>query len=83
MRHTTSNSEIGHNYRMSNVLAGIGRGQMEVLDEHVALRRRNYDFYVEHLSDIDEISFLDEPENTFSNRWLSCVLLKITNSARQ
>lgn len=69
-------SEIGYNYRMSNVLAGIGRGQMEVLDDHVALRRRNYEFYNEQLSDVESISFLDEPENMFSNRWLSCILLK-------
>ena len=69
-------SEIGHNYRMSNILAGIGRGQMEVLDKHVALRRRNYFFYREHLGNVDQISFLEEPINTFSNRWLSCILLK-------
>ncbi|MDT0607827.1 DegT/DnrJ/EryC1/StrS family aminotransferase [Croceitalea rosinachiae] len=67
-------SEIGHNYRMSNVLAGIGRGQMEVLDERVEARRRNYRYYLEELNDIDGLSFLPEPEGMFSNRWLSCVL---------
>jgi dTDP-4-amino-4,6-dideoxygalactose transaminase len=67
-------SEIGHNYRMSNVLAGIGRGQMQVLDERVHARRRNYDFYVEMLKDLEEISFLQESQGVFSNRWLSCIL---------
>jgi len=66
-------SHIGFNYRMSNVLAGIGRGQMEVLDKHVALRRRNYNFYKEHLSKYTAISFLEAPEGFFSNRWLTCI----------
>lgn len=67
-------SEIGHNYRMSNVLAGIGRGQMEVLDERVEARRRNYSYYYEELNGIAGLSFLPEPQGMFSNRWLSCVL---------
>ena len=67
-------SHIGHNYRMSNVLAGIGRGQMEVLKSRVSARRRNYDYYVETLSSYNEISFLPEPKDFFSNRWLSCIL---------
>ncbi|NJB35372.1 aminotransferase class I/II-fold pyridoxal phosphate-dependent enzyme [Croceivirga sp. JEA036] len=68
-------SEIGHNYRMSNVLAGIGRGQMEVLPERVAARRANYDFYVKELSDSKQVNFLDEPKGLRSNRWLSCIVL--------
>lgn len=67
-------SEIGHNYRMSNVLAGIGRGQMEVLDDRVQARRGNYSYYTEHLKDAPDISFLPELEGMFSNRWLSCIL---------
>jgi dTDP-4-amino-4,6-dideoxygalactose transaminase len=67
-------SAIGHNYRMSNVLAGIGRGQMEVLDERVAARRANYHYYTEHLEGLDGIEFLKEPAGHFSNRWLSCIL---------
>ncbi|WP_435625430.1 DegT/DnrJ/EryC1/StrS family aminotransferase [Flagellimonas sp.] len=67
-------SEIGHNYRMSNVLAGIGRGQMEVLEERVEARRRNYSYYHQEFKDIAGLSFLPEPEGMFSNRWLSCVL---------
>ncbi len=66
-------SEIGYNYRMSNITAGIGRGQMEVLDSHVANRRRNFDFYKKHLEFSSEIKFLEEPEGFYSNRWLSCI----------
>ncbi|PKQ44058.1 aminotransferase class I/II-fold pyridoxal phosphate-dependent enzyme [Confluentibacter flavum] len=67
-------SSIGYNYRMSNVLAGIGRGQMEVLDKRVAARRQNFDFYKKHLSTYDSISFLEEPEGCFSNRWITCII---------
>ncbi len=67
-------SHIGYNYRMSNVLAGIGRGQMEVLDDRVAARRANYDFYRASFAHLPEIEFLDEPKGFFSNRWLSCIL---------
>lgn len=67
-------SHIGYNYRMSNVLAGIGRGQMEVLGDRVAARRANHRFYEEALKDIKDISFLQEPKGYFSNRWLSCIL---------
>lgn len=66
-------SQIGFNYRMSNVLAGIGRGQMDVLDKHVALRRQNFNFYKDHLSNHPSISFLEEPAGCFSNRWLTCI----------
>jgi len=67
-------SEIGYNYRMSNVLAGIGRGQMEVLKDRVEARRRNFQFYKEHLSNIPGISFSIEKEGSFSNRWLTCII---------
>ncbi len=70
-------SHIGYNYRMSNIVAGIGRGQMEVLDDRVRKRRENYDFYKRELSVIDRISFVDEPPEYFSNRWLTTIL---TNS---
>lgn len=68
-------SHIGYNYRMSNVLAGIGRGQMEVLPERVEQRRRNHTFYKKTLGDLAGISFLEEPEGFYSNRWLSCILV--------
>ena len=70
-------SELGYNYRMSNVLAGIGRGQMEVLDKHIACRRANNKFYNEELfNTIDGIIVFKEPnENYFSNHWLTCILI--------
>ena len=67
-------SEIGHNYRMSNVLAGIGRGQMEVLQNRVDARRANFEFYKEALNGKYGIQFLEEPKDMVSNRWLSCLL---------
>ncbi|PCI11966.1 MAG: pyridoxal phosphate-dependent aminotransferase [Flavobacteriaceae bacterium] len=72
-------SEIGYNYRMSNVLAGIGRGQMLVLDTRVAARRNNYKRYFDALSPKKEFTFLDEPQESFSNRWLSCLLTSSYN----
>lgn len=68
-------SEIGYNYRMSNVAAGIGRGQMEVLDQRVAKRRANFEFYKNELVNIPAITLKDEPEGYFSNRWLSTMLI--------
>lgn len=76
-----SHKTIGYNYRMSNILAGIGRGQMQVLDSYVALRRNNYNYYLKHLGTIKEICFLNEPDGFFSNRWLTCIVLK-TNKMR-
>lgn len=67
-------SHVGYNYRMSNVLAGIGRGQMQVLKDRVAARRSNHEFYMDALDSEKEITFLKEPEGFFSNRWLSCIL---------
>lgn len=67
-------SKIGYNYRMSNIVAGIGRGQMEVLDERVELRRRNFFFYKENLQEIEEVKFQEEQSNMFSNYWLTCIL---------
>jgi dTDP-4-amino-4,6-dideoxygalactose transaminase len=68
-------SEIGYNYRMSNVLAGIGRGQLQVIEERIARRRSNYDFYVRNLSHISGISFLPEKSPAFTNRWLTTIIL--------
>ncbi|WP_271766994.1 DegT/DnrJ/EryC1/StrS family aminotransferase [Aquimarina algiphila] len=66
-------SEIGYNYRMSNITAGIGRGQMEVLEPHVNNRRSNFEFYKKNLEDSSEIKFLEEPSGYYSNRWLTCI----------
>ncbi len=68
-------SEIGYNYRLSNICAGIGRGQMEVIEERVAQRRANFDYYVKALSFIEGISFQPEAAGSFSNRWLSCIII--------
>ena len=68
-------SEIGYNYRMSNVSAAIGVGQLSVLADRVAARRANHDFYQVLLGEVKGIHFLTEPEGYFSNRWLSCILI--------
>ena len=68
-------SEIGFNYRMSNVIAGIGRGQMEVIDDRVRAKRKNFELYRKELSKYDGIHFLEEPENCFSNRWLTTIIV--------
>ena len=67
-------SEIGYNYRMSNICAGIGRGQMKVLDSYVARRREIHNIYRTHLSNLPGISFLENPASEFeSNHWLTCI----------
>jgi dTDP-4-amino-4,6-dideoxygalactose transaminase len=68
-------SHIGYNYRMSNICAGIGRGQMEVLKKRVEQRRAVYNQYVERYSDKKGISFVYEPNGFYSNRWLSAFLI--------
>lgn len=72
-------SQIGYNYRLSNVLAGIGRGQMEVLEERVAQRRANFERYCTYFNNRRqegfEVKFQEEAEDLFSNRWLSCILV--------
>lgn len=74
--------EIGYNYRLSNISAGIGRGQMEVLDARIQLRRNMHQFYVTIFSKIDEVSLLTVPNNNyFSNYWLTAILIA-PNSAK-
>lgn len=68
-------SQIGYNYRMSNITAGIGRGQMLVLDKRVEKRRSIHERYVQELSGLSGISFLTEPMGSFSNRWLTTILI--------
>jgi len=68
-------SHIGYNYRLSNVLAGIGRGQMEVLPLRVEQRRSVFAFYADRFKDIAGVSFQYEGADSFSNRWLSCLLI--------
>jgi dTDP-4-amino-4,6-dideoxygalactose transaminase len=68
-------SEIGYNYRISNVCAGIGRGQMRVLDERVRQRRDNFNFYEKEIGGFKGIDFQLEPEDAFSNRWLTTIII--------
>jgi dTDP-4-amino-4,6-dideoxygalactose transaminase len=69
-------SQIGYNYRMSNVLAGIGLGQMEFIDQRVKQRLDNFLFYKKNLQKYEGISFLDEPDKSyFSNHWLTAILI--------
>lgn len=68
-------SEVGYNYRMSNVCAAIGVGQLEVLTERVTRKREIFNFYKNELSMIKEITFLEELEVSFSNYWLTTILL--------
>lgn len=73
-------THIGYNYRMSNICAGIGRGQMIVIDEFVARRRAIHDMYKQGLADITEISLFENPNDDFkSNHWLTCILLAKTD----
>ncbi|MBD2715798.1 aminotransferase class I/II-fold pyridoxal phosphate-dependent enzyme [Microvirga sp. STR05] len=74
-------SEIGYNYRLSNLLAGIGRGQMELLEDRVKRRREIYGWYQQHLAEIPALSLgPTEPAGGRSNRWLTCVLLAPTQT---
>ncbi|WP_431810308.1 aminotransferase class I/II-fold pyridoxal phosphate-dependent enzyme [Lysinibacillus capsici] len=68
-------SVVGYNYRMSNVVAGIGRGQLEVLDQRITQKREIFSRYEKAFSSIDGITMMPELEGTFSNRWLSTMTL--------
>ncbi len=68
--------EIGYNYRLSNICAGIGRGQMEVLNPHMQLRRDMHEFYVDIFKNIDEVTVFSVPNNDYySNYWLTTILI--------
>ena len=68
-------STIGYNYRMSNIVAAIGRGQLRVLDERVEIKRRIFDYYHESLKDLPGIEFMPEAPYGRSNRWLTVILI--------
>jgi dTDP-4-amino-4,6-dideoxygalactose transaminase len=74
-------TEVGFNYRMSNVLAGIGRGQLKVLDQRVAQRRRVFEIYREALADMPQVRWMPEPEGLRSTRWLTCFTLDGADAA--
>jgi len=68
--------EYGYNYRMSNVLAAIGVGQMEVIEDRVLKKREIFDWYKEFLGDIEEITFMPELKNSRGNRWLTTMIFE-------
>jgi pyridoxal phosphate-dependent aminotransferase EpsN len=68
-------SEIGYNYRMSNIVAAIGRGQLRVLDERVAAKRKIFNYYHEALRGIPGVGFMPEANYGQSNRWLTCLTI--------
>lgn len=79
-------SHIGFNYRMSNIVAGIGRGQMEVLKDRVAARRAMHDFYIEIFKNIEGVTVFTEPgDEYYSNHWLSAVIIdpQVTGKDRE
>ena len=70
-----THQEIGYNYLMGNINAAVGLGQLEVLNKRIKRRREVFEIYKSELSDL-EVGFQNEPEDSFSNRWLTCVLFK-------
>lgn len=68
-----NHKEVGYNYRMSNIVAGIGRGQMKVLDQRVNRKREIYSYYKDQLGDIPGVGFLPEVDDAESNCWLSVI----------
>jgi dTDP-4-amino-4,6-dideoxygalactose transaminase len=70
--------DLGYNYRMSNVLAGIGRGQLRVLHERIEKKKYIFNYYKEHLSDLDGLQMMPVQDYDEPNCWLSCVLLSGT-----
>ena len=68
-------SEVGYNYRMSNVLAGIGRGQLQVLGDRVEVKRKIFKNYVKALADLSGVQFMPEPDFGRASRWLTCLTI--------
>lgn len=73
-------SQPGHNFRMSNVLAAIGRGQMALVESHIAARKDNYEYYASAFADIAAIQMMPLPEYGRPNYWLSCLTLNPAES---
>jgi dTDP-4-amino-4,6-dideoxygalactose transaminase len=65
--------ELGYNYRMSNVLAGIGRGQLKVLDRHIEAKKSIFEFFKERLEKTGMVRMMPVPEGVYPNYWLSCI----------
>lgn len=70
-----THSTIGYNYRMSNIIAGIGRGQITSIEEKISKRRANFEFYYKNLNKIPQIEFQTENDKSYSNRWITCIKL--------
>ena len=68
-------SEIGYNYRMSNILAGVGRAQLKVLESRIHRARAIFKYYHDRLGSLPGIGFMPEPEWSHGNRWLTCILV--------
>jgi len=68
-------SEIGYNYRLSNLLAAVGRGQMQVLSDRVKRKREVFEYYQKRLGSLPGISFMPEPEWSRASRWLTCIVV--------
>lgn len=68
-------SQIGYNYRMSNVVAAVGKGQLTAIEQRVARKRKIFEWYQQHLADIPGIEFMPEPGYARSNRWLTCITI--------
>jgi dTDP-4-amino-4,6-dideoxygalactose transaminase len=68
-------TQIGYNYRMSNVVAAIGRGQLTAIEERVKRRREIFEWYKNNLGVLAGISFMPEPDFSRSNRWLTCIMV--------
>ena len=75
--------EVGFNYRMSNVLAGIGRGQLRVLSQRVERRRQVFETYRLALADVPDVQWMPEPPGMHSTRWLTCMLLPGRDAAQR
>lgn len=75
-------SELGYNYRMSNIVAGIGRGQLKVLEERIAQKTAIYNRYVEGFKEIEDIDMQPIPEGTAPNHWLSVMTLKPSSKVK-
>lgn len=82
--HHYQHSELGFNYRMSNICAGIGRAQLEVLNNRKDLRREMHDFYVDLFENINGVRVMSEPNNSYhSNFWLTTILIKPEEANRK
>jgi pyridoxal phosphate-dependent aminotransferase EpsN len=68
-------SEVGYNYRLSNVLAAVGRGQLHVLKQRAEARRRNFEYYQKALGDLPGLAFMPEADYGRCTRWLTCITI--------